>query len=812
MLSVSAGGSPHPDDWRVVRRASAHVDLRDLPRITAIAATPSWGATEWMRQCSDHLTSASSARVRWVTNRRALAHALTTAGDDFDVLVIDDLIVTAGDPLWADIASLVRARDHVSVIIHCLDSPPATGIEDVRVITERHLALSREEVEQLVSLNGVDCPPGLYATLATRYAGNPALVRQRLERLRSTATTWSNPDTRIEVALATALTSRLQRAPAQARETSLMLRVVVSAAMFRRVTVDVLWEVLGRGPEVDDHFARLTVLPFGRTSIDDESGRTVFEWLPAVWDLIERERGPEQRRLDARRAHDAAARAGHLSLQLHCLVALDDIAAAERLAHDEFRYFLLALPEITARTLAGVAWHAMADAPSLLLLAGEHRMRLSGGGERSPEFARAALRALERRSPSTAWEQLRHTTRTLFAHVSLGHRAETIRSLDAVHDLLDADSHRSLLATAATDSDVAARLAAEMYVSFWAATQVDDHAAGLRFVQVMHAHANVTSRTAVADHYIVMTQEIFMGLREEDRDDLGLAHTDPMIMVEHGEDQRALDQIRLLGERIASSPSRSGAEGFMLTLLAAVSPESLDPARLHEPLQRSAAFWTDGKPSTVVHGATTVALLATGDLAAATRLLRSQPGEDWFTLAACAMVMLANDRAEDAMAALRRAAGACDVPRANAVTGTLAAVAHLRLGRRDAARRRFENTVRTTSPRLTRMALRFVPDEDFAVLSEDVERYSDDARATLTAAAADARHFRRSQAVRLTRVERELLHLVREGATNPQIAQRRFVSVNTVRTQMRQLLRKLGAKDRDEAVTVAERLSMFDQS
>ena len=61
-------------------------------------------------------------------------------------------------------------------------------------------------------------------------------------------------------------------------------------------------------------------------------------------------------------------------------------------------------------------------------------------------------------------------------------------------------------------------------------------------------------------------------------------------------------------------------------------------------------------------------------------------------------------------------------------------------------------------------------------------------------------------------MERELLHLVREGATNPQIAQRRFVSVNTVRTQMRQLLRKLGAKDRDEAVTVAERLSMFDQS
>ena len=46
--------------------------------------------------------------------------------------------------------------------------------------------------------------------------------------------------------------------------------------------------------------------------------------------------------------------------------------------------------------------------------------------------------------------------------------------------------------------------------------------------------------------------------------------------------------------------------------------------------------------------------------------------------------------------------------------------------------------------------------------------------------------------------EREVLDLLRRGATNPQMAKAMFVSVNTVKFPRANLMRKLGASNRDE--------------
>jgi DNA-binding NarL/FixJ family response regulator len=54
-----------------------------------------------------------------------------------------------------------------------------------------------------------------------------------------------------------------------------------------------------------------------------------------------------------------------------------------------------------------------------------------------------------------------------------------------------------------------------------------------------------------------------------------------------------------------------------------------------------------------------------------------------------------------------------------------------------------------------------------------------------------------------TRRQREIMHLMAEGATNPQIAAALYISTNTVKTHVREILRKLGASNRTQAALLA---------
>lgn len=66
-----------------------------------------------------------------------------------------------------------------------------------------------------------------------------------------------------------------------------------------------------------------------------------------------------------------------------------------------------------------------------------------------------------------------------------------------------------------------------------------------------------------------------------------------------------------------------------------------------------------------------------------------------------------------------------------------------------------------------------------------------------------AGHFAR-RPFELSDREREVLELLRRGATNPEMAEAMFVSVNTVKSHRLTLMRKLGASNRDEALAAAD--------
>lgn len=64
--------------------------------------------------------------------------------------------------------------------------------------------------------------------------------------------------------------------------------------------------------------------------------------------------------------------------------------------------------------------------------------------------------------------------------------------------------------------------------------------------------------------------------------------------------------------------------------------------------------------------------------------------------------------------------------------------------------------------------------------------------------------------VRLTDREQEVLRLVARGLTNPQMAERLVISVSTVNFHVHNILDKLGAKTRTEAVAIAARENLID--
>lgn len=173
--------------------------------------------------------------------------------------------------------------------------------------------------------------------------------------------------------------------------------------------------------------------------------------------------------------------------------------------------------------------------------------------------------------------------------------------------------------------------------------------------------------------------------------------------------------------------------------------------------------------------------------------------------------MLALDRAGEAMEAVEQVDSICTAPRSRAIAGAIAAVAHLRMDSPAAAVQRLEATLRGTSAGLLRVGLRFVTAEDFDDLMNYLDQCSPELARVLSEAATDTRHWHRATLAPLTPVDRENLKALRNGATNTEIAQQRFVSINTVRTQIRLLLRKLKASDRMQAVAHAERLGVFEQ-
>jgi DNA-binding CsgD family transcriptional regulator len=83
-------------------------------------------------------------------------------------------------------------------------------------------------------------------------------------------------------------------------------------------------------------------------------------------------------------------------------------------------------------------------------------------------------------------------------------------------------------------------------------------------------------------------------------------------------------------------------------------------------------------------------------------------------------------------------------------------------------------------------------------------------RAKFRAVSSDPERRRIARALRLTERELEIVQLIADGLDNRSIAKELSVSLETVKTHIRRLFRKLAAKGRAHAVGIAWRMNLVD--
>jgi LuxR family maltose regulon positive regulatory protein len=215
--------------------------------------------------------------------------------------------------------------------------------------------------------------------------------------------------------------------------------------------------------------------------------------------------------------------------------------------------------------------------------------------------------------------------------------------------------------------------------------------------------------------------------------------------------------------------------------------------------------------------------VARGEPEAALRIVEALPqphaAETSLVLAAAYLELGDRSAVESALSALRRRTGTQDATR---VSGRLLEAAHeLRSGQRARARVALDHALRLASPESLRRPFREAPAVVRHLLETDTRlaeqhpwlapAHSPGGRVTRMARNGSARPgVDRAERIiePLTAKELEVLGHLSELLTTEEIAGAMFVSVNTVRTHVRSILRKLAVSRRNEAVRLARDLRL----
>ncbi len=798
--------------WTTIRRHILASGEAPLAPLVVVSGTHGWGKTTWMRQYEDYVHENAGLKPQWVLSRVQLEAALCDPpGGEPRAIFADMLTPTANDPLWDLVLRFVENNPQSIVVTSCVDriSPENIARCRAREVWEKTLAFSFDELQEVVALNAPNLGSREFAVLRERLRGNPYLVRRHLERLRpgSSPERLTRPDSPTERLL---IRKYEAWGPLYQRD-SYYLRLLLQGAGFRRFDLSMLPPVTDVSQDtMSAQFERLELSPLGRYEVDPHSGRDTFEWSVPSWLALQPEfpeRASESSRLEAfRRTADSGATA----LALFYLLDLGRYAEAEDYVDRNLRLFLLHTPEVVESQLFSLPPAILDHHPNLAILTGELLMRVGRGNALVRRAFQAALTELKHRVDADVRERFRTLVREAFCRVSLGDRAGANQRLDNLLDLVGTDDDPGpVLVAALENAPLAQSIADELYLPFWTATQLDRHRDALRLAGLMRTWVRADSPTTVANVLTAVAEEVFAGLPpiypDAVPDEMG--HTDALQLLGQGRGKEALALVLDIDSHRGSSRTRSAAEALVLTVRALEEPATLTLQQIDETVERSRDFWSDGRPSTFVAQAASLAYLALRRPDLARAVLAEFEEKDWFLATAGVIEGLVSGAGGSTL--ISDTHDMPDIPRAEVVAEVLTAASFAALGQERAARMRLSTLWMRYPDSLVRYALRLVPKEVFDTIYGYRDSLPEGLAKVLEQAAGDPHVLVSSRVPSLSRSEMETLELLRGASTYAEVAEARFVSINTVRAQVKALYRKLEVTSREDAIAKAETLGLL---
>ncbi|AMB60146.1 hypothetical protein AWU67_16200 [Microterricola viridarii] len=217
----------------------------------------------------------------------------------------------------------------------------------------------------------------------------------------------------------------------------------------------------------------------------------------------------------------------------------------------------------------------------------------------------------------------------------------------------------------------------------------------------------------------------------------------------------------------------------------------------------------DARGSAELDIAVSTLYLAAGNVQAAEASLPSMKRPGMAVLVARARLELVRDAPEAALALIAEAGRLPATLRLQAELAALRSAVRLRLGRPEEARSALESLAATLDGSGLVTPLALLPVEDLRDLRALAATGGSELAVKVLGQSVPA-VLRRIRTISLSERERVVLRELMATGSVPAIAERLFVSTNTVKSQLRSLYRKLGVGSRDEVLVVAAAQRLLD--